>query len=98
VNREILQNAARSGALVVYLQTAPATLAARIRRAPGKRPLIDGDGPLDYEATLRRVETLMAERETFYRQCANFIVQTDQLPLGKSLTPSKSSENFVKRL
>ena len=44
INRQILRGAVERGALVVYLQTAPATLAARIRRAPGKRPLIDGDG------------------------------------------------------
>jgi shikimate kinase len=76
-NRELLQRAAEAGALVVYLQTAPVVLATRIRRAPGKRPLIDGDGQLDFDATLRRVEELMAQRERFYRDCANLVVETD---------------------
>jgi len=83
INRDILQSATQKGALVVYLQTAPATLADRIRRAPGKRPLIDGDGHLDFDATRRRVEELMAQRETFYRECANFVVETDRLSIGE---------------
>ncbi|PQV65331.1 shikimate kinase [Abditibacterium utsteinense] len=77
INREILKNAAQNGALVVYLQTAPAILAARIRRAPGKRPLIDGDGALDLAGTQRRVELLMREREGFYLECSNFRVETN---------------------
>ncbi len=77
INRQHLKKAAESGALVVYLQTSASILAARIRRAPGKRPLIDGDGPLDLEATQRRVEELMREREGFYLECANFQVSTD---------------------
>ncbi len=77
INREILKNAAKNGALVVYLQTSPVILAARIRRAPGKRPLIDGDGQLDLEATQNRVELLMREREAFYLECANCRVSTD---------------------
>ncbi len=81
INRELLKQAAAGGALVVYLQTAPATLAARIRRAPGKRPLIDGDGPLDLEATQRLVEALMREREGFYLECANFRVETDNFSI-----------------
>jgi shikimate kinase len=76
-NRELLHQVAQGGALVAYLQTSPAILATRIRRAPGKRPLIDGDGQLDFESTLRRVEELMAQREGFYRDCANFVVETD---------------------
>lgn len=76
-NRELLQHAAQDGALVAYLQTSPVILASRIRRAPGKRPLIDGDGQLDFDATLRRVEELMEQREGFYRDCANLVVETD---------------------
>lgn len=76
-NRELLQNAAQKGALVAYLQTSPAVLAARIRRQPGKRPLIDGDGALDLESTQTRVELLLKEREGFYLDCANFSVSTD---------------------
>ncbi|RYG65981.1 shikimate kinase [bacterium] len=81
-NRDILCAAAHSGSLVVYLQTSPQELATRIRRAPGKRPLIDGDGHLDFPATLKRVEALMDEREGFYRQCANLVVETN----GRSIT------------
>lgn len=77
VNREILASAVQNGALVAYLQTSPVILAQRIRRAPGKRPLIDGDGHLDLEATQRRVEELMEQREGFYLRCANMVVQTD---------------------
>ncbi len=86
INRQILLGAVRSGALVVYLQTSPATLAARIRRAPGKRPLIDGDGHLDLEATRRRVETLMREREPFYLECANYRLETDALSISDVAT------------
>ncbi|HEX8464157.1 MAG TPA: shikimate kinase, partial [Abditibacterium sp.] len=82
INRHILQNAAGKGALVTYLQTSPAILAARIRRAPGKRPLIDGDGELDFEATLRRVRELMEAREGWYLECANLVVETDELSIA----------------
>jgi shikimate kinase len=78
-NRRLLQNAARNGAAVVYLQTSPTTLAARVRRAPGKRPLIDGEGELSLEDTQKRVEALLAEREEFYRNCANLEIATDDL-------------------
>ncbi len=77
-NREMLQTAARKGALVVYLAAQSETLAQRIRRQPGKRPLIDGDGALDLEQTKARVEELLDEREAFYRDCASFEVQTDE--------------------
>ncbi len=77
-NREMLQMAARKGALVVYLAACAATLAERIRRQPGKRPLIDGGGVLDFEATQKRVGELLQARETLYRECASFEVQTDE--------------------
>ncbi len=68
----------RSGTNIVYLQAGPDTLAERIRRQPGKRPLIDGPGkPLDYGATKRRVEELLAERAAFYQECATMVVLTD---------------------
>ena len=76
-NREMLQMAARKGAVVVYLSAQSQTLAERIRRQPGKRPLIDGGGMLDFDATRKRVEELMEAREAFYRECASFEVQTD---------------------
>lgn len=76
-NREMLQLAARKGALVVYLSASAEILSERIRRQPGKRPLIDGGGALDLEATRRRVEELLEAREAFYRECASFEVLTD---------------------
>ena len=76
-NRELLRGAARSGAMVVYLQTSPPVLAARIRRSPGKRPLIDGDGELTLQQTQTRVEAMLAEREADYLACASLIVATD---------------------
>ena len=75
--REILKKAAKNGATVVYLRASPEILASRIRRQPGKRPLIDGDGELDWPATLARVEELLAHREPLYRECANCVVDTD---------------------
>ena len=77
-NRELLVEAARNGAMVVYLQTSPPVLAKRIRRSPGKRPLIDGDGELSLEATQQRVESMLAEREANYLECASLIVSTDE--------------------
>ncbi len=77
-NREVLRQAARNGALVVYLQATAQTLAARIRLAPGKRPLIDGGGILDEAATRARVEELLAARENWYQECANLVVSTDE--------------------
>ena len=77
-NREMLQMVARKGALVVYLAAHAKTLAERIRRQPGKRPLIDGGGALDFEATQKRVEELLDAREALYRECASFEVQTDE--------------------
>ena len=76
-NRDVLDSAIDNGAMVVYLQTSAPVLAARIRRSPGKRPLIDGDGELSLEATQQRVETLLAGREEIYLNCASLIISTD---------------------
>lgn len=65
-NRALLRGAAVQGTAIAYLRGSPATLTERIRRQPGKRPLIDGPGePLDYEATRRRVEELLFARADF---------------------------------
>ena len=77
-NREVLQEAIDGGAMVVYLQTSAPVLARRIRRSPGKRPLIDGDGELSLEDTQKRVEELLAGREEKYLECASFVVSTDE--------------------
>lgn len=77
-NRALLREAAAQGASIVYLKAQPDTLAERIRRQPGKRPLIDGPGkPLNYEATKSRVEELLATRQDFYQECATHTVETD---------------------
>ena len=77
-NRALLAEAATRGTNIVYLQAGSDTLAERIRRQPGKRPLIDGPGkPLDFHATKRRVEELLAARTAFYEECATVIVSTD---------------------
>ncbi len=76
-NREVLDNAIDNGAMVVYLQTSAPVLAQRIRRSPGKRPLIDGEGELSLEATQKRVEELLEGREEIYLNCASLVVTTD---------------------
>lgn len=75
-NRALLQAAARSGVLVVYLRANAAELARRIRRQPGKRPLIDGGGVLNLRQTQRRVEELLRERGPLYESVANLIIDT----------------------
>jgi shikimate kinase len=80
-NCELLHEASHSGALVVYLRARPETLAARIRRQPGVRPLIDARGVLDTEATRLRVEELLSQRSAAYESCASVIIDTDNLSL-----------------
>ena len=77
-NREVLDKAIDKGAMVVYLQTSAPVLAQRIRRSPGKRPLIDGDGELSLEETQKRVEELLEGREEIYLDCASLVVSTDR--------------------
>jgi shikimate kinase len=81
VNREVLKQAGTNGALVIYLRAGSEILAERIRRQPGKRPLIDGDGELDMEATRQRVIDLLEQREPFYMECANNVIETDNLTI-----------------
>jgi shikimate kinase len=73
-NRELLRAAAVP---VVYLRAKPATLAERIRLQPGTRPLIDGDGTLDFDKTLARVAGILQQRATLYESCATHIIDTD---------------------
>jgi shikimate kinase len=81
VNRDLLKQAGAAGSLVIYLRAGPDILAERIRRQPGKRPLIDGDGELDMEATRQRVVALLKQREPFYMECANNVIETDNLTI-----------------
>lgn len=75
-NRESLQAAASRGVLVVYLRATPSELARRIRRQPGKRPLIDGHGLLDLAQTEARVQELLEQRGPLYESVANLIIDT----------------------
>lgn len=77
-NRALLQQAP-PGTTVVYLKAQPRTLAARIRRQPGKRPLIDGAAVLNLEQTQARVEQLLAKRAAHYEACAHIVIDTDAL-------------------
>lgn len=66
-NRQALSNAR----LVVWLRATLTTLVARVGSGEG-RPLL-GEGP---EPTLRR---LLTERERFYLECADLVVDVDDL-------------------
>lgn len=61
----------RSGASVVWLRADPEVLAERALQGE-HRPLLDGDP----QGALRR---LLAEREPFYREAADIIIDTDAL-------------------
>lgn len=78
-NRALLAAARARGARVVYLSAQPETLAARIRRQPGKRPLIDGEKVLDMAETVAKVSALLQGRAPFYSECADFTVATDDV-------------------
>ena len=79
-NRTLLKQAP-AGTCVVYLKAQPHTLATRIRRQPGKRPLIDGGAVLNLAQTQARVAQLLAERAAHYEACADMIIDTDALRL-----------------
>lgn len=82
-SRALLAGAAKGGARIVYLRASPETLAARIRRQDGTRPLIDGDKVLSLEETTARVRELLQQRAGFYASCATRIVDTDSLSTGE---------------
>jgi len=84
-NRDLLRAAAAQGALIVYLRASPEVLARRIRRQPGKRPLIDGQAVLNEEETRRRVEHLLAARAAHYESCSNLVVDTDNMSLEQAM-------------
>lgn len=83
-NRAMLKNASNSGAAsVVYLRAQPQSLATRIRRQPGVRPLIDGQSTLDHAQTVARVQELLAARAPLYEECADFLIDTDHRSLDE---------------
>jgi shikimate kinase len=82
-NRHLLKQASARGAHIIYLQAPADKLAERIRRQPGKRPLIDGDRVLDIEETRARVEQLLQERGPLYQSVATLVVETEHFtPAG----------------
>lgn len=79
-NRELLQRARQRGhSCVIYLRARAETLALRIRRQPGVRPLIDGDRVLNLQETRERVQFLLQQRAAWYEECADFAVDGDGL-------------------
>ncbi len=84
-NRHLLRNAQRSGIVsVVYLRARPETLATRIRRQPGVRPLIDGHRVLNWIETRERVRFLLDQRSCWYQECADLIVDSDELSANQT--------------
>jgi shikimate kinase len=77
-NRNLLQSTLAS---VIYLRAQPETLAQRIRRQPGVRPLIDGQSTLSLEQTTQRAHELLQIRAPFYESCAHCIIDTDECAL-----------------
>jgi shikimate kinase len=65
---------------VVYLRATPETLATRIRQQPGTRPLIDGDGALDFDRTRARIEEILSVRAPLYQSVAQLVLDTDVRP------------------
>lgn len=76
-NRAQLQQSSARGAHIIYLRAPADKLAERIRRQPGKRPLIDGDRVLNMEETRERVEQLLQERGPLYQSVATLVVDTE---------------------
>ena len=77
VTQEINRDSLRQ-VFTVYLRAQPETLARRIRLQPGTRPLIDGDGALDFSRTLLRVREILDARAAWYDEVASFIIDTDE--------------------
>lgn len=68
-NRKLLKEAAVP---VIWLQTSPAQTISRIREQAGNRPLGD-------HLNIEEVCQLQAQRESFYQECANLVINTDDL-------------------
>ncbi len=70
---------------VVALWASPETILERVRRKPGKRPLLEGQDPL------LKIRRLLKEREAFYRE-ASIHVESE----GR--TPRETAEAIVREL
>ncbi|MEK7286840.1 MAG: shikimate kinase [Nitrospirota bacterium] len=68
---------------VVYLTARPDIILDRAGRRPQQRPLLQGDDPM---STIKR---LIDEREPFYRQTAQFSVDTSDLSIEVAVSKIK---------
>ena len=76
VLREENVAALRSGTLVIYLTAHPETIAERVSRRPGARPLL-----AEGEETLPRILRMLAERGPLYQRASHLLVDTsDRAP------------------
>jgi shikimate kinase len=87
-NRKVLREARERGVRVVYLEAEPKTLARRIRRQPGLRPLIDGERILNRRETEERVQSLLEKRSPWYHEVAGMILSSDRM------TPDEIAEQI----
>ena len=79
VLREANREAARARAEVVWLRARPETLATRLARQAGTRPLLDGDLPA-------KVARLVAERRPAYAAAAHHVIDVDELTAEQTVT------------
>jgi shikimate kinase len=76
--QEIIREAVRDGAVVVYLRAMPNSLRARLKASDiGDRPALSGGtGRVDM---LDEIETVFDERDALYRELATVVLETDGL-------------------
>ncbi len=63
---------------VFYLKASPESIYERVKHDKN-RPLLQCENPLE------RIRSLMAEREAYYEECADFVVDTDTLSVNELL-------------
>ena len=79
----------RANGTVIYLHAEPVTLWARLRHSRN-RPLLQTDDPL------ARLAELYRQRDTFYRETATYIVESDRaevMRLVRTFDPAEASEH-----
>lgn len=72
----------QSGALVVWLRASLSETIERIQQQAGDRPIADSLNP-------EGLQKLMQERQPIYQQCADLVIQTDQL------TPAEIAQRIL---
>ncbi len=71
--------------LLVYLKSSPETAYKRLRFKRDRPALLfDGDDEPTREDFTKRINELLASREQYYKQ-ANYIINTDSIPVGKTV-------------